>query len=109
MLQKQYRLPGAVRLKSPSSFTSPTFFLKVSKNDLEYSRFGFVVRKTVDKRATVRNRIRRVFRSCIEDMQPEIKIGYDILFLLKNQILEMKREALYNELHAFLKEKQLLQ
>ena len=109
MLQKQYRLPGAIRLKSPTSFTTPTFFLKVSKNDLEYSRFGFVVRKTVDKRATVRNRIRRVFRSCIEEMQQEVKVGYDMLFLLKNVILEKKREALYNELHEFLKEKQFLQ
>ena len=109
MLQKQYRLPGAVRLISPSSFTLPTFFVKISKNDLEYSRFGFVVRKTVDKRATVRNRARRVFRSCIEEMQTEIKPGLDFLFVLKTQVLEKQREALYNELHEFLKGKQLLQ
>src|SRR6185369_16079111 len=107
MLQKQYRLPAAVRLKSPSSFTTQTFFLKVSKNDQSVSRFGFVVRKTVDKRATVRNRIRRVFRSFIEDMQQELAPGYDMLFFPKALILEMKREALYNELHEFLKEKQL--
>lgn len=109
MLQKQYRLPAAIRLKSPSSFSTQTFFLKVGKNDLSLSRFGFVVRKSVDKRATARNKIRRVFRSCIEEMLPEIKQGYDMLFLLKGQLLEMKREDLYNELHAFLKEKNLLQ
>lgn len=109
MLQKQYRLPAAVRLRTPSSFTLPLCFIKVANNGLSCSRFGFVVRKTVAKRATVRNRIRRVFRSCIEEMVPEIKTGYDMLFFLKGQILEKKREDLYNELHAFLKEKNLLQ
>ncbi len=109
MLQKQYRLPGAIRLTSPTSFRSSIFLLKVSSNGLTYSRYGFIVRKTVDKRAVVRNRIRRVFRSCIEEMQQEIKPGYDMLFFLTSQILEMKREALYNELHEFLKEKNYLQ
>lgn len=32
-----------------------------------------------------------------------------MLFFLKGRVLEMNREELYNELHAFLKEKQLLQ
>ena len=109
MLQKQYRLPGAVRLTSTSSFRSSIFLLKVSSNGLKHSRFGFIVRKTVDKRATVRNRIRRVFRSVIEEMQQTIKPGYDMLFFLTGQLLEMKREALYNELHEFLKEKNYLQ
>lgn len=109
MLDKQYRLPAAVRLKSPKSFATQTFFLKVSKNGLSVSRFGFVVRKTIDKRATARNRIRRVFRACLEEILPEIPSGYDFLFLLKGSILEMKREELYNGLHTFLKEKHLLQ
>lgn len=109
MLDKQYRLPAAVRINSPQSFATQTFFLKVGRNDLAFSRFGFVVRKSVDKRATARNRIKRVFRSCIEEMLPEIKHGHDMLFFLKGRVLEMNREELYNELHAFLKEKQLLQ
>ena len=109
MLQQHHRLPGAIRLISPRSFNTTLFFLKVGKNDIQQSRFGFVVRKTVDKRATTRNRVRRVFRSCVEEMLEEIKPGYDMLFLLKGHILEMKREELYNELHAFFKEQQFLQ
>lgn len=109
MLQQQYRLPGSTRLISPVSFSTQTFFLKAAKNGLTHSRFGFVVRKTVDKRATARNRIRRLFRSCIEELLPEVKQGYDMLFLLKGRILEMKREELYNELYVFLKEKNFLQ
>jgi len=108
MLPKQYRLPANVRLKNPSSLSTPNFLLKVSKNDSPSSRFGFVVRKAVDKRATVRNRIRRLFRSCIEEMREEIHPGSDMLFLLRIGILEKQREALYNELHSFLQDKKLL-
>ena len=108
MLQKQYRLPAATRLKNPRSFNTPAFFLKVSPNDLEISRFGFVVRKAVDKRATARNRIKRVLRSCIEEMLDEFLPGQDLLFMLKGSILEMKRQDLYNEVHTLFKEKQLL-
>ena len=109
MLQKQYRLPAATRLRNSLSFISPLFSLRVSNNNLEYSRYGFLVKKTVDKRATVRNRIRRLFRSCIEEMLGEIKAGQDMLFILNNKIVEMKREDLYNEVHSFFKEKHLLQ
>src|SRR2546430_17218642 len=105
MLQKKYRLPAATRLSHPTAFSTPTFFLKVSRNNLTQSRFGFVVRKSVDKRAVARNRIRRLFRSCIEEMLAEIPSGNDFLFLLKGRILEMKREDLYNEVHAFFKDK----
>jgi ribonuclease P protein component len=108
MLEKKYRLPATLRLANGSSYTTPLFFLKTSSNGLTYSRFGFVIRKTVDKRATVRNRIRRVFRSCIEEMREELKEGVDMLFLLKSPVLEMEREALYNTLYSFLKEKGLV-
>ena len=109
MLQKQYRLPAAIRLKTIASFSQPTFVLKIGKNDLPYSRFGFVVSKAVDKRATTRNRIRRVFRSCIEALFADITPGKDMLFFLKVSILEKKREDLYNEVRVFLKEQHLIQ
>ncbi len=109
MLQKQYRLPAATRLRNSLSFTSPFFLLRVGNNMLTYNRYGFVVKKAVDKRATVRNRIRRLLRSCIEEMFDEIKPGQDMLFMLNGKIVEMKREDLYNEVHSFFKEKHLLQ
>jgi ribonuclease P protein component len=108
MLKKQYRLPAYVKLSRASSFATPLFFLKVTENNLDHSRFSFVVSKKTDKRATARNRIRRLFRSCIEEMLDEIKTGRDMLFLLKITILEINREDLYNQLHVFLKEKNLL-
>ena len=109
MLQKQYRLPAATRLRNSLSFTSPYFSLRVSPNGLSFNRYGFVVKKAIAKRATVRNRIRRLLRSCIEEMQTEMVPGKDMLFMLNGKIVEKKREDLYNEVHSFFKEKQLLQ
>ncbi|HSA84486.1 MAG TPA: ribonuclease P protein component [Patescibacteria group bacterium] len=109
MLPKEVRLPAKVRLVRAQSYSSLPFLCKYTSNNLPTSRFGFVVRKTLDKRATVRNRIRRVFRSLIEELLPRIQTGHDLLFILNRELLEMKREEMYNRVYAFLKEKQLLQ
>ena len=108
MLAKKYRLPAQIRLINTVSVTTPLFFCKIARNNLPLSRFGFVVRKTVDKRAIVRNRVRRVFRSCIEEMLPNIQGGNDVLFFLNRSLLEIERQELYNTLYSFLKKKQLL-
>src|SRR4029079_14632948 len=101
MLQKINRLPASVKLSQYHSLVTPRYFLKVSKNALTYSRFGFVVSKKTAQQATERNRIRRVFRSCIEEMLSEIVTGYDMLFLLKAGLLEIERKDLYDEVHKF--------
>jgi ribonuclease P protein component len=108
MLEKKYRLPAYVKLAKASSYTASLFFLKSTNNDLNHSRFGFVVSKKTESSAVARNKIRRVFRSCIEEMLGEIKEGIDLLFVLKRGILEMERKALYNELHDFLAKKDFL-
>lgn len=108
MLQKNHRLPASTRLDHPITYTTSLFVVKVASNTHSLPRFGFVISKAVDKRSTTRNRIRRVFRSCIEEMLPNMKEGKDMLFFLKRPLLEKTREDLYNELHSFFKEKQLV-
>lgn len=108
MLNKQYRLPASTRLNNATLYSTALFSLKVAANNLPESRFGFVIGKAVDKRAVVRNRIRRLFRSCIEDMREEIVSGHDMLFFLKRGIIEKEKEVLSAELANFLKEKTLL-
>jgi ribonuclease P protein component len=109
MLVKQYRLPASQRLKNARFYKTPDFTVRVSENRLPHSRFGFIVRKNIDKRATVRNRARRVFRSCIEEMLIELKRGYDMLFSLEKGIIGKEREEVFTELKKFLGEKALLQ
>lgn len=107
MLSKEYRLPSNTRLQNARFLKTSLFAVKVSKNGLDQSRFAFLVRKTVDKRAVKRNRIRRVFRSCIEQMPEVLKSGYDMLFFLERGIMDKSRDDLYEELKTFFKEKNL--
>jgi len=57
--------------------------LKKVKNNLPYSRFGFVVGTKIDKRATERNQIKRRLRAIIIEKQEEIKEGHDIIFIVR--------------------------
>ena len=108
MLQKHYRLPASTRRIRSHHHVTPLFTVRIASTNFPQSRFGFVVGKSVDKRATARNRIRRLLRSCVETLLPSIKEGHDILFFPKREILAMKQEDLYNEVHTFFEAKQLL-
>lgn len=97
MLKKKYRLLKETRFNKKDGYVLPFFILKIAKNEKSFSRFGFIVSKKIDKRAVVRNRIKRQTRVCIESNFDKIKTGYDILFMLKKQILE-KTTAEINKL-----------
>lgn len=98
MLPKHHRLPGNTRFHKAQVIKTPLFSLRVQSNSLESSRFGFVVSKKVDKRAVVRNRLKRVFRSCIEEKLSQIKPGNDMLFILSPTLLTISREEMKEEL-----------
>jgi len=108
MFKKPYRLPANVRLRQASTFRTPLFTVKIAENQLLHNRFGFIVKKTIDKRATTRNRLKRVFRSCIEEMNEQTRDGFDMLFLLEKGIIEKKRETMYDNIKMLLAEKKLL-
>lgn len=109
MLSRRYRLPATVKLAKAHFSKTPLFSVKFVPTSLPESRFGFLVRKTVDKRAVVRNRIRRLFRSCIEELLTEIKPGYDMLFFLEKGIIDKRQQELVQELRTFFQQKGLVQ
>src|SRR5476649_2893933 len=80
MLKKKFRLLRETKFDKKNIYTSPFFVLRFTKNDSSFSRFGFVVSKKIDKRATIRNRVKRQVRVCIENNLDKIKDGYDLLF-----------------------------
>ena len=53
------------------------------KNELEDSRFGFVVSIKVSKKAVVRNRVKRIMRHAIHENLEKIKSGLDIVFFTR--------------------------
>lgn len=108
MLAKPLRLPAYTRLSHPITIRTEDFILKYTNNNLEYSRFGFIVRKKTDKRAVVRNRMRRVLRSCIEELFPTIVPGKDMLFLLEKSIIDKQRQEILQELTELFTKRQFL-
>ncbi len=51
--------------------------LKFTKNNLETSRFGFVVGQKVAKKAVLRNKIKRRLREAVRKKLSEIRVGFD--------------------------------
>ncbi|MDP3882971.1 MAG: ribonuclease P protein component [Candidatus Staskawiczbacteria bacterium] len=61
------------------SFKNSCLILKVVKNNLDYSRFGFVVSGKVSKKAVDRNKIRRRLSEIVK--KEVIKAGLDLVFI----------------------------
>jgi ribonuclease P protein component len=62
---------------------SPDIVLKASPNGLPESRFGIVVSLKVSKKATDRNRLKRRIGDTIRLRLAKIKVGRDILLIVK--------------------------
>jgi ribonuclease P protein component len=62
-------------------FKEDFLILKIVKNDLENSRFAFVVPRKISKKATLRNKIKRRLRELVRLKIKKIKKGMDLVLL----------------------------
>jgi len=86
-------LPKANRLKKKKDFEKvfkegkrfkeDFLFLKIRKNNLKVSRFGFVVGQKISKKAAIRNKIKRKLSELVKLKLPKIKTGIDGVFIVK--------------------------
>ena len=88
MLKRQFRLSSFKRIRGEKSIASPLFALRFWENGENNLKFGFVVSKKIDKRAVVRNRVKRRLSKSIEELFGKIKPGYNFVFIAKKAILE---------------------
>ena len=81
---------------------SPFFgFLNYQKND-DLKKFGFIISKKISKKAVDRNRIRRVLSEIVRNNLIKFKDGVRVIFLVKKEILNKKREEIEKEVKKFL-------
>ena len=94
MLAKRYKLNIAEFIKKRPSFVKkgPFFAVKTVKNELTYSRFGVVVGKKVDKRATERNKIKRAFYESIRVRNLSNIPGQDVMIVIYPDIKQFSQE-----------------
>lgn len=83
------------------SFVHPSLIVYVRKNRLGATRVGITTGKKIGK-AVKRNRCRRIIREAFRQLLPEVKKGYDYVFVARmatlkrtsTQIKEIMRDQL---------------
>ncbi len=89
-------------------FQKNFLFLKVVKNDLEISRFGFIVSQKISKKAVIRNRLKRRLREGLRHYLPEIKQGVDGVFISRPGLEKEDFEELKKTIKGILSKAELL-
>ena len=68
--------------KKGDGFKQGFLYLKIRKNNLGASRFGFVISKKFSKKAVIRNKTKRRLSEIIKAKLSEIKKGMDIIVVV---------------------------
>ena len=81
--------------KKGKSFKNGFLILKIVQNNLEESRFGFIVSQKVSKKAVLRNKVKRRLRDIVQQNMVKIKKGADVALIAlpgleKKNFLETK-------------------
>ncbi len=92
MFKRENRLVSGARFGKSYFFSAPEFVLKERKNELLRNRFGIVVSKKIDKRAVVRNKIKRIFRDALVNLNKNMTVGHDMLFIVRAGVLKKTKE-----------------
>jgi len=85
MLSKENRLKKKKDfervLREGRGFKEDFLIFKFIKNNLNQSRFGFIISLKVSKKATLRNKIKRQLREIVRKKLQKIKEGIDVLLI----------------------------
>jgi len=92
MFNRENRLVPGIRFNNSYFSAKPQFIFKKKQNGLTVNRFGIVVSKKIDRRAVVRNKIKRFFRQALEQINRNMMPGHDMLFVIKKEIADKTKE-----------------
>jgi ribonuclease P protein component len=91
MLKKENRITDS-KSKYSQSVSFEDFIVKIRKNSMSINRFSVVVSKKIDKKAVIRNKIKRDIKSALREVNGAISSGHDVLIIVRSGILGKKRE-----------------
>ncbi|MCK5332758.1 ribonuclease P protein component [Candidatus Parcubacteria bacterium] len=113
MLKKQFRIRKQKDFEnvfSKGRYISEKFLsLKIVGNDLDISRFGFIISNKVSKKAVERNRSKRLLRESIRLLQDKIGPQTDFVFIAKKDIIGKDFEEVNACVEKLLRRSGLLQ
>lgn len=93
--------------KRGKSFVSPVLVTYVMKNKTHNLRFGITTSKKIGK-AVVRSRARRVIRQAYYELYPNIKQGYDFVFVARGKTAFVKSQVICRHMREQLKKANVL-
>lgn len=112
MLKKEFRLRKQKDFENVFQkgfyFANDFLSLKITKNDLPISRFGFIVSKKVSKKAVQRNRIKRLLRESIRLKQKDLQTSFDAIFIVRAGTTEKNFKEVDLVMEKLLKRSKLL-
>jgi ribonuclease P protein component len=97
MLTKQHRLPKKEidQVKNNGHhFHTPFFTVVYLSGRGTPSQFAFVLSKRVSKKATIRNRTKRLIAGAVRRLMAQLKSGYWVIFLVRRAALDQDKEIL---------------
>ena len=75
--------------KKGKSFVSPALVTYLIKNNSSNLKIGITTSKKIGK-AVQRNRCRRIIRAAFYELKPQIKTGYDVVFVARAKTVYSK-------------------
>jgi len=103
MFKKGLRLPKSIRFTKENQISSNFFLIKIAENKTESKRFGIVVSRRIDKRAVIRNKIKRQIRRCIKENEKYVPTGKDMLVIVKPKIKDRKTKEICESVEKLFK------
>jgi ribonuclease P protein component len=112
MLAKKYRITSDRDFnrvfKGGKRFFSEGINLIRMENGQDYSRFGFVVGSKVDKRAVIRNQVKRWMREAVRIRFDQVKPGFDVVMVADKRAKELDYEGITGLIVRLLDKSRLL-
>lgn len=108
MLKRQFRLRAKGKIHFETTVVSPFFLLRIKHNGRQYNRYGFTISKRVDKKAVVRNRIKRIMSTCIQEIK-SLQTGFDVLFTVKAEARNVSHAMLCDSVKQAFQKGELLE
>ena len=106
MLAKKFRLPISefyARKEKTETVRSAHFVVRWTQTNLPFSRFGVVVKKSEEKRAVRRNKIRRTVFDAVYLLRAHSMKGYDILMVASPALFHVSTRDVEKEIEEVLK------
>jgi len=103
---KKYRLTKKgfiLVLKNGRAFKEDGMLLKILKDDRKEKKIGFLVSKKIVKKATQRNKIKRILRDIVRSKIENIKEGTKIVVIVLKQIDRFEVRRLKEHFERLLK------